>query len=118
MGRILRSYFFWTYERGSFHYDVMVTLILAFIFLTPRIWNYGDRPQREKLPPGNVMVTAVGQGDLIYLVPSAQIPDGASLDAALQGQITAVSGAVVMDRFEAVKEPHGKVTAYRVWAHR
>jgi len=37
MMRILRSYFFWTYERGSFHYDVMVTLILAFIFITPHV---------------------------------------------------------------------------------
>ena len=31
--KVLRSYFFWTYERGSFHYDVMVTLILLFLFL-------------------------------------------------------------------------------------
>jgi len=54
MSRILRDYFFWTYERGSFHYDVMVTLILAFIFLTPRIWNYGDRPQQGKLAPGRL----------------------------------------------------------------
>ena len=44
MGRILKSYLFWTYERGSFHYDVMVTLILAFIFVTPHVWNYGDHP--------------------------------------------------------------------------
>ena len=28
VGQVIRSYFFWTYERGSFHYDVMVTLIL------------------------------------------------------------------------------------------
>lgn len=26
----------WYYERGSWQYDVMVILILAFIFLTPR----------------------------------------------------------------------------------
>ena len=30
MQRILKSYLFWTYPRGSFHYDVMVTLILVF----------------------------------------------------------------------------------------
>ena len=29
---ILMSYFYWTYPRGGFHYDVMVTLILLFIF--------------------------------------------------------------------------------------
>ena len=30
MFKTLRSYIFWTYERGSFHYDVMVTPILIF----------------------------------------------------------------------------------------
>jgi hypothetical protein len=29
---------FWTYERGSWQYDVMVILILAFIWLTPASW--------------------------------------------------------------------------------
>ena len=44
--KILLSYFYWTYPRGCFHYDVMVTLILIFIFLTPQIpgWSYGDKP--------------------------------------------------------------------------
>ena len=42
--QILMSYFYWTYPRGSFHYDVMVTLILLFIFITPHLWNYGDKP--------------------------------------------------------------------------
>ena len=44
MLRILKSYFFWTYPRGSFHYDVMVTLILAIIFLSPRVINFRDQP--------------------------------------------------------------------------
>ncbi len=118
MGRILKSYFFWTYERGSFHYDVMVTLILAFIFLTPRIWNYGDKPQQEKLQAGNVLVTVAGPGDFVYEIPAAQVVGNTSLDAALQSQVTAVSGTAVVDRYEAVKEPGGKITAYRVWAHR
>ena len=34
---------FWAYERGSKPYDLIVILILAFIFVTPRSW-FGDRP--------------------------------------------------------------------------
>ncbi len=34
---------FWAYERGSWQYDVIVVAILAFIFLSPRIW-FNDRP--------------------------------------------------------------------------
>src|ERR1700745_4149386 len=33
--QVLRSYFYWTSPRGTFQYDIMVTLILAFIFVTP-----------------------------------------------------------------------------------
>jgi hypothetical protein len=118
MFRIFREYFFWTYERGSFHYDVMVTLILAFIFLTPRIWNYGDHPQELKLAPGNVLVTPKGSGDLVYEIPAAQIHAGGSLDEQIRKNVEAVSGPVVVDRYEAVKEPDGKTKLYRVWAHR
>lgn len=35
MGRITR-FIFWDYKRGSWQFDVMVGLILAFIFLMPR----------------------------------------------------------------------------------
>jgi len=34
---------FWTYERGSWQYDVICAVILAFILLTPRAW-FNDRP--------------------------------------------------------------------------
>jgi hypothetical protein len=34
---------FWEYGRGSWQYDVIVTAILAFIFLSPRFW-FNDRP--------------------------------------------------------------------------
>jgi hypothetical protein len=119
VGRILKSYFYWTYERGSFHYDVMVTLILAFIFITPFVWNYGDRPQPDKLASNSVLVRLAGPGNLVYDVPARDVhADGAPLDAQLQQQIQAVSGAVTLDRYEAVKEPEGKIVTYRVWAHR
>jgi len=39
---IVRGYILWSYERGSLHYDVMVTLILAFIFLAPLWGNFKD----------------------------------------------------------------------------
>ncbi len=39
---LLRS-IFWSYERGSWQYDVICAVILAFIFLTPRSW-FQDRP--------------------------------------------------------------------------
>jgi hypothetical protein len=33
--RTIRGYILWSYERGSLHYDIMVTLILLFVFVSP-----------------------------------------------------------------------------------
>ena len=118
MGRILKSYFFWTYERGSFHYDVMVTLILAFIFVTPFLWNYGDRPQPNKLAANSVLVKTAGPGSYVYDVPASDVNGGAPLESQLRSQIQDVSGTVTMDSYEAMKGSDGKVVGYRVWAHR
>ena len=35
---VIRRSLFWSYERGSWQYDLIVVVILAFIFLTPRAW--------------------------------------------------------------------------------
>jgi hypothetical protein len=35
---------FWSFERGSWPYDVFVAVILVFVLLTPRQW-FHDRPQ-------------------------------------------------------------------------
>jgi hypothetical protein len=36
--RILWRVFFWTYDRATWQYDLMVIAILAFIWLTPPGW--------------------------------------------------------------------------------
>lgn len=36
--------FFWSYERGSWQYDIICGVIVAFIFLTPRSF-FHDRPK-------------------------------------------------------------------------
>jgi hypothetical protein len=43
MKRVVSRSLLWSYERGTWQYDVMVIVILAIIFLTPRAW-YDDRP--------------------------------------------------------------------------
>ena len=42
-GRFFARSIFWTYERGSWQYDIICALILAFMFLTPAAW-FHDRP--------------------------------------------------------------------------
>jgi hypothetical protein len=41
---MLKRLIFWEFPRASWQYDVVVALILAFIFLTPRDW-FRDQPR-------------------------------------------------------------------------
>ena len=44
LGQVLARTIFWSYERGSWPYDIMVLAIIAFVLLTPRAW-FHDQPQ-------------------------------------------------------------------------
>lgn len=124
MNRILKSYFYWTYPRGSFHYDVMVTLILAFIFITPRIWNYNDKPPVTNAKSQPLTVIGDGAHGLIITVQASALgvkPDSAVNDIkrALKKAVEPVLGdSVYVDRWEIVKDGAGNASAWKVWAHR
>jgi len=121
MRRVLRNYVFWTYQRGSVHYDVMVTLILLFIFLSPLVINYHDKPVERTLPPSQVLVKNDGHNGLTYQIDATTLAafHDHDLKLDLRSVIVPISGYVTIDRYEAVMAPGGKrIIAYRVWAHR
>jgi hypothetical protein len=49
--KTIKGYIWWSYERGSFHYDVMVTIILLFIFVAPRFIDFRDKPPAQNPHP-------------------------------------------------------------------
>src|SRR5580765_8994140 len=63
--RTIRSYILWQHERGTLHYDIMVTLILIFIFFSPRVINFNDKPISRDPHPTEVVVTSDTEGRLI-----------------------------------------------------
>jgi hypothetical protein len=46
---------FWSYERGSWPYDLMVILIVIFVLLTPRAW-FRDQPQAATLSSTSIQL--------------------------------------------------------------
>jgi heme A synthase len=115
-GQVVKSYLWWTHERGSVHYDVMVTLILAFIFLTPRFIHYGDQPKPD-WPANEIRIAADSSGALVCEVPTAMVSGRPTADA-LAAAIVPVAGPVSVERWEPMREVGGQVAAWRVWAHR
>jgi hypothetical protein len=126
MFKLIRSYIFWAYERGSFHYDVMVTAILIFMFVSPHFIDFKDKPvETVALHASEVLVKEDGTSGLssrfIYQIRADEM-GGATTDAerraAILRVVEPISGEVSLVRYEAVYDAQGHVIAYNAWVLR
>lgn len=119
--RTIRGYIFWSYERGSLHYDVMVTLILLFVFLTPYWINYKDKPIDRNPHPTGVSVLPDTHGGFLYQIAGSAVT--AKEDDDIRDQLLSIiepiaGGGVSITRYEAVRDPQGRILTYNVWVQR
>jgi hypothetical protein len=126
MFKLIRNYIFWAYERGSFHYDVMVTAILVFMFVSPHFIDFKDKPvETVALHASEVLVREAGTSGessrFIYQVRADDM-NGANTDAerrtAILRVIEPISGEVSLERYEPVRDVQGRVIAYNAWVLR
>ena len=68
-GRGLKRFILWDYPRAGWQYDLMVGLILAFIFLTPRAW-FRDQPRSSSV----VMLPANHGASVFWIEPELLDP--------------------------------------------
>ena len=59
---MFKRFILWDFQRASWQYDVMVGIILAFIFLTPRDW-FRDQPK----PSSIVMLSSESGGRVVFV---------------------------------------------------
>ena len=116
----IKGYIWWNYPRGSFHYDVMVTLILLFIFVTPYFIRYADKPVSYPLRSHHVLVKPDGERGFIIAVDAREVSgrSPAEQQAALSRVIEPIVGYVTIDRWVMDQDTKGNVVAYRVWVRR
>ena len=120
--RLVRNYLFWAYERGSFHYDVMVTAILLFLFVGPHYINFHDRPVptvplREAAIVVKPTGTDGGAQRYLYEIRAEDLgtpKDNIELQEAVRNAIEPISGAVTLQRIDPVQDASHKVVAYDV----
>jgi hypothetical protein len=122
IGQIFSRTFFWTYERGTWQYDVAVVLILIFVLLTPRAW-FHEQPQLGiNAIPGEVKQLSSGADSDLYrvdarlLAPPVQTP---ALENGLHNALTTTlpelrNRRFSISRIEAVRDAGGTVIAYDV----
>jgi hypothetical protein len=84
--RTLGRFLFWDFPRASWQYDVMVALILAFIFITPRE-VFRDQPKAASV----VMVP--GQPGTFWIDPSP-------LSGLTENELVPKASALIEKRFK------------------
>ena len=117
--RTIRGYILWSYERGTIQYDVMVTLILLFVFVSPLYLHYNDKPIDRNLHPTGVVVVPDGEG-FVFQVEAAAVTgtDDSAIRLQLLRIIEPISGEVTITKYEPIPDSKGKVVSYKVWAKR
>ncbi len=118
--RTIRGYILWTYDRGSMHYDVMVTLILAFLFITPYFVNFKDKPVERTPHPTEIVLLPDGDRGFIYQVAASAVRGGddSAITGSLERIIEPYAGEVEVLRFERVQDGKGHLIAYKAWVRR
>jgi len=121
IGQFFYRTFFWSYERGSWQYDVAVILILFFVF-SPKSW-FHDQPQ-VGLPVNSTQVEFVSKsGEVeVYRIDSRALAPPERTPA-LQNELHNAlqkAGAGLQDgrfsigKIEALRDASGNVIAYQV----
>jgi hypothetical protein len=116
----VRGFILWRHERGTVQYDIMVTLILLFLFFSPRFIPFNDKPVTRNPHATGVLVYPDGKGGLVYEVDARAVDpwSGPLVQGQLLRVIEPISGEVSISRYEAVTDKQGKVSSYKVWVNR
>ena len=115
--RTIRGYILWSYERGSLHYDIMVTLILLFVFVSPRFINFKDKPVEKNPHLTGVVIMPGEKGGFIYQIQATAVNAAAGQDVRRQLEqiIEPISGAVSITKVEPLNDASGHPVSYKVW---
>jgi hypothetical protein len=106
----LRRFIMWDYNRGSWQYDVVVALILGFIFLTPSAW-FRDRPR-----PANIVMIEGHEGSDVWLAPELMsgVPDSQRLARASALVQNKFGRAFTVVRVQPILDPESEISGYMV----
>jgi hypothetical protein len=114
-GTSLKRFILWDYPRASWQYDVMVGLILAFIFLTPRE-IFRDQPK-----PKNVTLVDTDKSGSRFLIEPELLSgqDAATQRATVEKLIHSQAGARnrSVERLEPIFDAEKDLRGYLVYTN-
>jgi hypothetical protein len=112
----LKRFILWDYPRASWQFDVMVGVILVFIFLTPRSW-FRDQPRAPRA--SQVAQLGAGHGsDVFWIEPELLdgVPENQRLPKVAQILMARAGRARIITRIEPVMDSEQEIKGYLAFA--
>lgn len=114
---------FWSYERGTWQYDIAVAVIVLFVIFSPRVIHFGDHPriahsihhvvQLRAVEPGSVATYRVDAG--LLASPSSTPELEHDLHETVRKNVQDLhDGRFEIVRIEPVRGDDGNVAYYDV----
>jgi hypothetical protein len=111
----LKRFILWDYRRGSWQYDIIVAIILTFIFFAPRQW-FKDQP---RIPQANQITSLPSHGESVFWIEPelvTAVPEASRLDQ-LGRMLTSRTGrAQVLTRIEPIYDSENELKGYMAFA--
>jgi len=110
---MVKRFILWDFPRASWQYDVMVGIILAFIFLTPRDW-FRDQPRIPNA--SSIAMLPSENGSLVFFVDRELldgIPENQQVERLTQVLRTRTSNRrLAVTRVEPILNSEGELQGY------
>jgi hypothetical protein len=114
----MKRHLLWTFDRGSFQWDIMCLLILAFLFIIPRD-TFQDVPEFMKVAaPGTLRTTPDRSGNTIYTVrlEKPSFLDTQETQNLATGMLERSLGIPVRPtRTQPIRDWTGRLIGYAIW---
>jgi|SRR5689334_21314739 hypothetical protein len=107
---------FWQYSRGSWQYDIIVGLILLFIFAPPRAW-FRDQPRMPS--PQQIIMLPSDTGHPVFWVDPQLVAGSApgQLESRIQSLLQARTGRpLTIQKLEPARDEEGELKGYLIRA--
>jgi hypothetical protein len=107
----------WTFDRGSFQWDILCLLILAFMFAIPRDW-FQDVPDFMKVPSSGSVKATGKDGNTIY---TSKLETPAFFDTTETRKLAAemlersLGVPVKNPEWQPIRDWTGRVVGYAIW---
>jgi len=117
----MKRHLLWTFDRGSFQWDILCLLILAFLFLIPRHW-FNDVPDFMRVSATESMQRTVDRnGNAIFTVKLDE-PCFFDTDNTRKKAVAMLEGSLgkplTASKFQPIRDWTGRLIAYAIWKER